>query len=328
GNMEKKSAVFLEIDEDIIRNKLFLEGSAPQELDTLFPKPSSYERATTIKPKHGCCVKTHDNEKKKVFINICTSDAISAPEDITDDELIAILESEAASDFRVPMSIGEPHNEKAKSGEECVAYDVIINPQFFLKMSDNPLFQNFFIIVTLEGLEEKYSVKLDKNGWTVLKNKKYHGSMREQTVRTTIPLVQELSGARHWKPEDLPCSSSNISLVANSTSKPLITELSTKTIASNHEKADKPTPTFLMRKIPGKNGGENLIAEVNLPSMVTGKTVSVDIGEDRLVVESPKNFLDVFLPFSLDNDNAKAYFITSTRFFLCKLLSYTHNAGS
>ncbi|XP_045608219.1 PIH1 domain-containing protein 1 [Procambarus clarkii] len=317
--MEKKSSSVLEIDENIIRRKLVLEGNVPQELDSLFPKASPYERATTIKPKPGSCVKTFDDQKKKVFINICTSDAIPAPEDITDQELIAILESDAPSDFRVPMSIGELHYEKAKSGEDCMAFDVIINEQFFLKMFDDPLFHNFFMIATLEGIEEKYSLKLDKNGWTVLKNKKYHGSMSEQTVRTTIPLVQELSGARHWKPKDVPSTSSSTSPTANPPSKPLITELSTKTIASISETAEKSKPTFLMKKVQEENGHEDLIVEVNLPSMVSGKAISVDVGEDRLVVESSKNLLDVFVPFSLDNDNAEAHFITSTRVLIVRV---------
>ncbi|KAG7167511.1 PIH1 domain-containing protein 1-like [Homarus americanus] len=263
----------------------------------------------------GICVKTRDDQKNKVFINVCTSDAIPAPEDITDQELITILESEAPSDFRVPMSIGQPHYEKDKSGESCVAYDVIISPQFFLKMTDNPLFHNFFMIATLEGLEEKYSLKVDKNGWIVMKNKKYHGSIPEQTVRTNIPLVQELSKARHWNPEDIPGTSSGTA----PPSQPLITELSTKTLTSSPVKIEKKKPKFLMKKIPDKNGVENLIAEINLPSMVTGHEVVVDVGGDRLVVESPKNLLDVFVPLSLDSNNAEAHFVTSTRVLVVRV---------
>ncbi|KAK7072517.1 PIH1 domain-containing protein 1 [Halocaridina rubra] len=111
----------------------------------------------------GICVKTKDDKRNKIFINVCTSDTIPTPEDITDKELITILESEEPSDFRIPMSIGQPHSEVDKSGEACVAYDVIISPQFFDKMSNSPLFRNFFMVATLEGIEEKYSNSLDKN---------------------------------------------------------------------------------------------------------------------------------------------------------------------
>ncbi|ROT71195.1 PIH1 domain-containing protein 1 [Penaeus vannamei] len=140
------------------------EGDVPKELDSLFPASSASQRTETIKPKPGICVKTRNEDKKKVFINVCTSEAIPAPEDITDQELIAILESDKPSDFRVPMSIGQLHEEKDKSGEVCLAYDVVISPAFFTKMTDNPLFHNFFMIATMEGIEEKYTMTLDKNG--------------------------------------------------------------------------------------------------------------------------------------------------------------------
>lgn len=52
-------------------------------------------------------------------MNVCTSDVLPAPEDITEEELIKILESDQPSDFRVPMSIGAPHKEKDKC-ELCV----------------------------------------------------------------------------------------------------------------------------------------------------------------------------------------------------------------
>lgn len=59
-------------------------------------------------------MKTREDGGGKVFINVCTSDVLPAPEDITDQELIKILESDQPSDFRVPMSIGPPHEEKDK----------------------------------------------------------------------------------------------------------------------------------------------------------------------------------------------------------------------
>lgn len=64
------------------------------------------------------CVKTResgDSGGGKVFVNVCTSPQVPAPEDLTDRELVAILESDQPSDFRVPMSVGEPHTEKDKS---------------------------------------------------------------------------------------------------------------------------------------------------------------------------------------------------------------------
>ncbi|KAK8386691.1 hypothetical protein O3P69_017862 [Scylla paramamosain] len=92
----------LEIDDDIIRKQLLLQGEEDLELTSLFPSPSTNPKATTIKPKPGLCLKTREDGGGKVFVNVCTSDALPAPENITEEELIKILESEEPSDFRVP----------------------------------------------------------------------------------------------------------------------------------------------------------------------------------------------------------------------------------
>ncbi|KAK3866695.1 hypothetical protein Pcinc_027784 [Petrolisthes cinctipes] len=268
---------------------------------------------------NGVCVKTRDSSGEKVFVNVCTSPQVPVPEDLTDKELLAILESDQPSDFRVPMSIGKPHDEKDKSGGVCVAYDVIINPQFLDKISDNPLFHNFFMICMLEALEEKYSSSLDKNGWTLLKNKKYLGEMSDQNIRTSLPLVQQLSGARKWTPSNLPpySTSSTSGPPAPSQSQSLITELSTKPLTS--QKLEKPQPKFLLRREREEGGNETLVAEVDFPSQVTGKGVDVRVGEDRLVVEGSDGLLDVFLPLKLDNATPNAHFVTSTRVLVVRV---------
>ncbi|MPC36174.1 PIH1 domain-containing protein 1 [Portunus trituberculatus] len=277
------------------------------------------------------CLKTREEGGGgKVFVNVCTSDALPAPENITEEELIKILESDEPSDFRFGFefgwtcSVADPCKVKAglyflfcTAGEDCVAYDVVVSPEFFSRLNDSPLFHNFFVIASMEGIEEKYSITLDKNGWTVLKNKKYHGNLSDQTVLTTLPMVQELSAARHWKPSDVPASttcpdSSSASLDSpKSPAKPLISEVSTKIIS---EKTDKKIqPCFTLSKSAGEGGMDDLVAEVELPSVVTGQKVEVNVGEDRLVVEAPRNLLDVFVPVSLDSDKAKAFFITSSK---------------
>lgn len=261
-------------------------------------------------------MKTRDEDKNKIFINVCTSDAIPSPEDISDEELISILESEEPSDFKVPMSIGQPHDEKDKSGDSCVAYDIVISPQFFSKMTNNPLFNNFFMIATLEGIEEKYTLKLDKNGWTVLKNKKYHGTVPEQAVRTTLPLVQELSGVRHWKTKDVPNPISEESCSSSSSSQPLIVEVSTK--KAEKVSPEKVSPKYTLEKV-GSINDMKLQAKIELPDMISGLGIEVNVGEDRIVVETHKNILDAFVPFHLDNSIADAHFVTSSKMLIIRV---------
>jgi len=308
----RNSGTLLEINDEIIKKQLLLEPSNGQnkELETLFPETLSTHRATAIKPIQGLCVKTRDSDKNKVFLNICTSDAIPAPEDITEEELIKILESDDVSNFRVPMSIGQPHSENDKAGESCDAYDVVISPEFFKKMNDSPLFHNFFMVATMEGIEQKYSLELDKNGWNVLKNKKYHGTMPTTAIRTTVPLVQELSDVRHWNASEAGAISVNPEDTSITAPKPLITEISTKTNTSGSKKPEKQTPKLVMHKV---DNGTMLEADIDLPTMMNGKAIDISVGEDRLVVETPNHFLDVFLPLSLNNSQVSAHFITSSR---------------
>lgn len=47
-------------------------------------------------------------------------------------------------------------------GHGCTAYDVVIHPDFFEKMKDRDVFRTFFMSVTMEGLEEKYSITLSR----------------------------------------------------------------------------------------------------------------------------------------------------------------------
>lgn len=54
-------------------------------------------------------MKTNSSEGK-VFINICHSPSIPPPVDVTEDELLQMLEEDQAG-FRIPMSLGEPHAE-------------------------------------------------------------------------------------------------------------------------------------------------------------------------------------------------------------------------
>ncbi|XP_024085965.1 protein kintoun-like [Cimex lectularius] len=153
-----------------------------------------------VKPSPGFCVKTHTLEGDKVFMNICYTDDIPEPEDLTDAELITILESEEPATFKVPMSLGSLHTEVDKSGNLCSAYDIAINSRFFNKIVTNQLFQTFFLTVVMEGLMDKYSLELtlrEPKPYHIIKNRKCLGTLQmhriqQRPVRKNVPLIQEL----------------------------------------------------------------------------------------------------------------------------------------
>jgi len=57
-----------------------------------------------------------------------------------------------------------------------------------------------------------------------------------------------------------------------------------------------------------------LNVKINLPNVITGRHLILDVGEDRIVLESksPAFFLDVFVPISLDGSKTIAVFCSET----------------
>ncbi|KAM7372635.1 hypothetical protein PAMP_009790 [Pampus punctatissimus] len=232
-----------------------------------------------IRPQPGMCVKTlSEPGMQKVFINICQSNSVPPPPELSREELINLLQSEDPSGYRVPMSLGEPHTEVDNNSQGCTAYDVVINQEFFQMCQKDPLFQQFVILVSLEGLENKYNMELSRD-WKVMKNRKFLGSVSEQNIRTkSRPVIEEL------QPQ------------GNSTATPK-------------------RPEFTLLVEPPDGVPEYLIAEIKLPGVLSSRSLVLDIGEDRLVLTArPSLFhLDIFHPFLTDQNNSVAQYNSSTQ---------------
>jgi len=151
--------VLLEVDRSILENKLLIQEFQNDGLEELFPAQSTQSPPDQpwklVKPAPGMCVKTHTEAGDKVFINLCHTSELPAPEDINEDTLKEIWTSEDPSSFRVPMSIGEGHAEVDKAGNTTVAYDVAINSVFYKKTENSKLFLSFLITIVMEGLKDK-----------------------------------------------------------------------------------------------------------------------------------------------------------------------------
>lgn len=116
-------------------------------------------------------------------MNICLTDAIPCPRDISNEELMQILSSEDPSSYRVPMSIGEGRTEPDNSGAPVTVYDVAVNPEFFKKIEKDDLFQIFFLTVVFEGLQDKYQFEIDMHKYTILKNRKSIGTLQSHRIQ-------------------------------------------------------------------------------------------------------------------------------------------------
>ena len=242
-----------------------------------------------VKPTPGFCLKTKMRDDEKVFINVCHSEELPAPPDISDEELIKITESQDPSRFRVPISLGEPHAEVDHSGKGCSAYDVIVNSEFYQRTQNRPVLKNFLLTLALEGLEQKYNLNLSRD-CKILKNKKFLGSAETQHIRQkSKPSITEV--------DDIV------------TKKPLITELDYQTSAT----AEK--PTFKIVREPLEGDPKFLIMEIHLPKLTTSKVAKLEVGEHRVVFHAHPNLydLDIDLPYYVDNEEVGAQFNKSTK---------------
>uniref|UniRef100_UPI00398F71A1 PIH1 domain-containing protein 1 isoform X2 n=1 Tax=Pristiophorus japonicus TaxID=55135 RepID=UPI00398F71A1 len=183
-------------EEDALYEQLLLQ--AAKEMQSQVP---TTQESKQIRPQPGFCVKTKMSGIEKVFVNICRSDQIPPPPDLSEEGLVTLLESEDPTGYRIPMSLGEPHAEVDNSGNGCTAYDIVINSKFYNKIQKNKLFMEFFMTIGFEGLENKYNLELSRE-WRMLKNRKFLGCIAEQNIRTkSRPVIQELDSSTCVEPE-------------------------------------------------------------------------------------------------------------------------------
>jgi len=254
------------------------------------PKPPA---VLTVVPKPGFCIKTKNEKGEKVFINVCTGENLPAAKEISDQELMDLLESDDPSGFRIPMSLGEPHAEVDKSGGGCTAYDVVVNPEFFKRMNNSEVMLGFFLTVTLEGLEYKYELTLSRD-WKMMKNRRFIGSLPEQNVRKeSKPLIMDMD-----------------SQTGNNIRKPLITEMEQK-----EAELRAPEPPYQIVQEPPEGFPEFLVAEIHMPKVKNAASFTLDIGEDRILLQTRSNIyhLDIYLRYNLRTEECGAQFNRQTK---------------
>ncbi|KAL0609853.1 PIH1 domain-containing protein 1 [Plecturocebus cupreus] len=228
--------------------------------------------STQIQPQPGFCVKTNSSEGK-VFINICHSPSIPPPADVTEEELLQMLEEDQAG-FRIPMSLGEPHAELDAKGQGCTAYDVAVNSDFYRRMQNSDFLRELVITIAREGLEDKYNLQLNPE-WRMMKNRPFMGSISQQNIRSRQrPRIQELGDQYTSAPRGA-------------------------------ESGPEKPHLSLWLEAP-----DLLLAEIDLPKLDGALGLSLEIGENHLVMGGPQQLyhLDAYVPLRINSDESKAAF--------------------
>lgn len=148
------------------------------------------------------------NSNEKFFINVCQAPEVPAPMEVSDEELIAILESSTPGSFRVPMSISELRNTKDRSDNSVEVCDIAINPKFLDKIKRSQLFNNFFLQIVAEALSEKYNIQITMHKTIILSNRKFIGTLAAHRVRNDDVKRVEKSGDFSKQPDQISASGS------------------------------------------------------------------------------------------------------------------------
>ncbi|XP_036147366.1 PIH1 domain-containing protein 1 [Monomorium pharaonis] len=285
-----EDATFLEIDDSIRTKNLLLFD---RDRDTLNQQMDEFMKqldtpSILVQPIPGVCVKTKTVNGDKVFVNICTSDKIPPPEDISDTKLFQLINDEVPA-YTIPMSIGSERMEVDKSGKPSATYDVMINTIYFKKCQEKKHFMAFTTLVILSGVADKFNKEIDSENYVILKNRLVMGKLQQHRIENRKPK----------KPQS---RKSLIEEVSHST-KPI------DKMGSDLQAGDITKTGYVILREPAKGPTERLITLFDMPKSVSIEDIVVLINSDRINVTDEKACYsyDVLLPYILKADNARAF---------------------
>ncbi|KAK2714755.1 hypothetical protein QYM36_009093 [Artemia franciscana] len=266
----------LDVDDSALKKKFLLQGepSLDEPLPALRTTPIIQEEQTAPKvvvPNIGKCYKYRDEKSgKKYFLNLCHTDEIPSPDDISASELADLIYSSNADTYRIPLSSGGVHEEKDKAGESCQVFDVAVSTQFFSKIVTEPLFGDFFLNVASSLLNQKYGLVFKPDAWIQLSNRRSWGKIQPHTIvyRNENPLVREIPQVTRIEMKE-----------KESTVKPLLTEVSSTLLSP--EQKEITTKTCLQEL----HGQTFLKAVFQIKTAV--QDIIVEFGENVLRIEIP-----------------------------------------
>uniref|UniRef100_A0A2K5QT27 PIH1 domain-containing protein 1 n=1 Tax=Cebus imitator TaxID=2715852 RepID=A0A2K5QT27_CEBIM len=159
-------------------------------------------------------------------------------------------------------------------GQGCTAYDVAVNSDFYRRMQNSDFLRELVITIAREGLEDKYNLQLNPE-WRMMKNRPFMGSISQQNIRSRQrPRIQELG------------------------------DLYTSTPGGAESGPEKPHLSLWLE------APDLLLAEIDLPKLDGALGLSLEIGENRLVMGGPQQLyhLDAYIPLRINSDESKAAF--------------------
>ena len=150
-------------------------------------RPTEAE-STVIEPSPGYVLKSW-GARGKVFLNVCFSDQIEAPDS---------LEAESV---RIPMSVGSMFEARDKSDQICDVIDVVVSGSVFNKSLADGAFRDELYNLVRESIEMKHGIRLSPQ-CKVIKRKYMGDKVRPSCIRLArSSLIQEVDPQQVYKSE-------------------------------------------------------------------------------------------------------------------------------
>uniref|UniRef100_A0A336LQV1 CSON001444 protein n=1 Tax=Culicoides sonorensis TaxID=179676 RepID=A0A336LQV1_CULSO len=282
--MESKRSMFLDSNpESIEKNLRFVKDEFEDKINDIFSPLTKEFSSKVIKPQTGFCIKAFQTKnQKKIFVNVCHTDGIPAPIDISEQYLTEILQGDEPHSYKVPMSLSDPRLATDKTGKQEMTCDIA-------KINKPGLFQNFFITLIFEALESKYDIEISEGNWKILNNRTVFGSLVPHRIQDRE--VQERSEGNQITDK-----------------KPLIEEISDREYANSVEivKKNFSKPDHKLIQETYNGAVVKLISQFQLPECVSSKEIILSVNDDRLVLECNRHKY-LFDGFTRGNLSIKNY---------------------
>lgn len=329
-----------------------IQQEAGGKQGTLIPKGGQ-----EVTPQAGFVVKTTDQDKRKVFVNICGSDKVPMAGGWTDGKMpdeakqflqSAVVPSDASKpeveSCRFPLSLGEAKLETDKQGELCTVYDVVYNDQALMQAKAFRHLKLFLISFALAWIQQQKKITLDAK--YKLPKMHYKGErVTSQIMRVDKQLVEDMGDVME-DPEfplmtkrrhvTVPRAPKEITKVRDDTAQAARLDTSQQAgadMSASH--TSRASDASMLSAHPASSQGEaelvaaveyigrpveHVVVTVDCPQTAASPGFTADVSGDHLYINMPGcKQLDVHLHFAVFAENATAQLLKDNKQLFIKL---------
>lgn len=140
---------------------------------------------TFINPEAGYVIKTSVEGNRKAYINICYNENVGQPSS----EQGRLPNGEVGRNWQIPHMLSQPRDDFAKNDKTatlCTVYDVIFHPYTLFLASKNVSFRDMVTQTSMDSVENKFGLNLDRKNVKYLKMKFKGSNVRPPVIRKPI----------------------------------------------------------------------------------------------------------------------------------------------